>query len=229
MDVKQFRAEWPYRLNNVELKIEEMRAADSSEGLRRSWEEFLSSFGIAIGYLIDIAVSKKEIKAWGYKLKNASERNDEGLVFLREARNHVQHGLTPFAEFHNPALSYGNLFRISSGTITIQDCYATGPGGLSGPLDNFSMRAKNGKIESFYGSGKHKILAHPASVKLNKIVNTQKRIEVCVPKTIDGRNLKAGEPIDLAVAALDFLKARGRRLQEISALNIWYSSTCVIR
>ena len=55
-------------------------------------------FSRALGKLIKLSNDDPRSKAFGYRRRNAARKDDEGLVFLREARNVDEHGLEPSAE-----------------------------------------------------------------------------------------------------------------------------------
>ena len=211
--------ELSYRLQTVSIEVDGMRNANTAQELRRQWEKFLNAFGTSLGFMISVSVENPNIRAWGYKLKNLSNGGDEGLAFLREARNHVQHGIRPFADFKNPSTSYGNIIQISGNSeVYFSNNYISDGRGNFSPLDNFHMKVSNGRIESFEGGGRNRMIENPASVKLCDVRNPQKRKTFVVPTHINQKILKVGDPGDLAAKAFEFLREKEARLLEILKL-----------
>ncbi len=87
-----------YELKKAQRDREELSKAVIGGDLRRSWESFLQNFSRALGKLIKLSNDDPRSKAFGYRRRNAARKDDEGLVFLREARNVDEHGLEPSAE-----------------------------------------------------------------------------------------------------------------------------------
>lgn len=208
-------AELNFRLMNVRQAASQMVSAERGSDLRRAWEAFLNEFGIAIGLLISTAISDGRSRAWGHRLKNDSSLNDEGLVFLREARNHIHHGVTPFANFADPFVGIGGMVALGGNSEAHFSNNYIVNNGRAINTGTFSVKAHNGKIISIEGSPNTSILEVATSVTLQPIQSEQKRKTVAVPATIGGRVLKRDDPNDLSLKAIEVLSAKAQELQNI--------------
>lgn len=177
--------------------------ADSSEKLRSSWEDYLHAFHRTIGRLISFGIEAPETRAWGYKLKNASDGGDEGLTFLREARAHAEHGLTPFADFADPSVRVaGGLVSVGgNSSVTFVGNYVNGK-----PMGDFQLETAHGRVKQLSGTPLVSLEERDAEISLLPIKSDQKKKSVPVPKTVNGRALKLDDPVSLATESLEALK-----------------------
>lgn len=191
-------------LEKTRRAVGAIRVSNTAESLRDAWEDFLTSFHRTIGRIISKSLQSKEMRAWGHKLKNASSQDDEGLVYLREARAHTEHGLTPFARFSDPAVILGNgVFHIGgNSSITFSNCSINGL-----PVGNFRLETREGKLKSVSGEPKLPMYEAGASVALQPIHNPEKRQSFSPPKTIKGIALESADPLKLAETSLCVLEA----------------------
>lgn len=191
-------------LEKTRRAVGAIRVSNTAESLRDAWEDFLTSFHRTIGRIISKSLQSKETRAWGYKLKNASTRDDEGLVYLREARAHTEHGLTPFARFADPAVLFGNgAFRIEgNSSVTFSNYTIYGM-----PTGDFRLETSEGKLKSVSGNPKLPMYQAGASVELQPIHNPEKRQSFSPPKTINGIALESADPLKLAETSLCVLEA----------------------
>ena len=175
--------------------------AEDAETIKDAWQNFLTHFSRALGKLIAISLLKKQSKSWGHRLKNESTKNDKGLVFLREARNHVEHGLGPFAEFqerHVHVPGFGALW----GNSRMENCY------ISNEDQNAiieELEVKQGKLEKFFGSSTAPIRCNPPRIVLKAITSSEKKKVFQVPDSIGGVSLVGRMPDDLAKLAVNML------------------------
>jgi hypothetical protein len=192
--------------------VASMECASDASGLRSAWEDFLGNFGRTIGRLINFAKNYDVSKAWGHKLRNKSNGDDPGLWFLREARNTVEHGLEPFADFHEPNVSVGEGFVALEGnsSLEISNCTFNGV-----PTGDFKVQASRGKLVGVKGRPNIAIYEVPSRVRLKEIVNPEKRISVPVPTRIGDSNVEPGNPKDLASEGVLELERLVGELHEI--------------
>lgn len=178
-----------------------MRAKSASE-LRDAWEEFVWHFAKCIGRQISSGLGDQRSRGWAHRLKNASNGGDPGLFFLREARNAVEHGLTPFAEFNEPAVHIGgNLVRLEGGgSVTMVDCTFNGT-----PMGSFHVSTSGGRVDSIIGQPNISIEQVPRTISLVTISNPEKGVSVDVPIGLAGKTLESGRPDDLAELGVAFL------------------------
>lgn len=183
--------------------LDAIKAADAATELRDAWEEFLTSFHRAIGRIIASSIKNSDTRGWGHKLKNASSGGDEGLSYLREARAHAEHALTPFARFREPSVSIGgNAIGIGgNSSVTFVGSSVNGM-----PVGDFSIETKNGRIHKLNGQPKMPVVQKSASVTLVDIVSTEKRQTYSVPTKILGQALKSNKPEELANVGLRALE-----------------------
>ncbi|MBE2276980.1 MAG: hypothetical protein IAE87_11890 [Rhodobacteraceae bacterium] len=187
--------------------------ADSAADLRNSWEDFLEHFGKALGKLIALAKKNPATGPLGHRLRNMSMGADEGLVYLREARNEVVHGLEPVARFENSYVSVGTAgVRIDNGSnITILNCSFNGE-----RIDHLNLSVAGGKLTEVQGSPDdlRKVRENPAGLKLRAVRNPEKSKAIYpVPRTLDGASLVFGDPRALAQTALAFIQRSYAQLQ----------------
>lgn len=204
------------RLDNVTRAVGLIRNADTANELRQAWRNFLYSFAESIGWMISAAGKSSEAKVWGHKLKNASQKDDEGLVFLRIARNHVSHGLTDFADFCDRSAQYDRFISMAGNqNISFHNNVVVDVNGNTRALDNFDLKLRDGKIVWFNGTGRDNFFEHRASIKLREIYSEQEKMTACVPETIDGKVISKNDPLDMAYKAENFVRSKSAELYQI--------------
>ncbi len=198
-------------LRHAQTSLEKLvLAADGSE-LRDCWEAFLVDFSSAIGKMIAFAQREVTSRPFGHKLKNASRFDDEGLVFLREARNVAVHGLEPFADFTNPSVNIsGAILMSGNSSAAFSNTYINGVN-----IGNFSIETKNGRVNRISGRPNTQISEVPASIKLKPVKNPEKKAITPVPTSVFGIKVEGGSPDHLAKTALDGLRNELLILREI--------------
>jgi len=191
-------------LDNATRALTCIENAETADELRNAWEDFLGHFGRCIGRQISYGLNNPRSKAWANRLKNASTKDDPGLVFLREARNAIEHGLTPFAEFGEPAVHIGgNFVRLEGGSsISMIDCTFNGI-----PTGNFHVTTSGGRVESVSGEPNVPIQEVPRSIRLVAIENAEKGITVGIPTVLSGDAFQSRRPDDLARLGVKFLRS----------------------
>lgn len=192
--------------------VESMRHSSNASQLRNAWEDFLGNFARTIGRLISFAIEADSSRAWGHKLKNRSSKDDPGLLFLREARNAVEHGLEPFADFYEPNVSIGGGFFELEGNSSVEfsNCAINGL-----PMGNFNLKASYGKVVSVEGKPNVPIYEMPSNIKLKTINNAKKRVSVPVPTRIGDASIEKGNPTDLASKGTSELESLVEQLRMI--------------
>ena len=171
-------------------------ATDASE-LRDAWEEFLGHFGRAIGRMITLGKIDVQRRPWAHRLKNLSSHDDRGLMYLREARNSVEHGVKPFAAFRNPSVHIRPLGELSAGNVSIINS------SINGVQVDGNLIISGGRVQARRGNVPFVEL--PAQVVLQTIHNPEKKRDFEVPSEIFGRMLDSKRPCELAMKAIDVL------------------------
>ncbi|MBO9453252.1 hypothetical protein J7426_23525 [Tropicibacter sp. R16_0] len=186
---------------------EETMSAESGEALRVAWEAYVDNYGKTIDRLISAGLCETSTKSWAYRLKNQSTKDDEGLRYLREARNISQHGLVSFGSYHDPKVVFGDGALVLTGghmtDVTVRNLTQNGK-----PIvgDEISFDQSGGKVSNLKGERPAALREHPAEVKLGPIANPEKKTTVPFPSTIRGRTIMYGSPRSLARAAMDALE-----------------------
>lgn len=185
-------------------ELEAISLAENANDLRDSWERFLQRFTQTTGKMIKLSYDFKEARPWSHRLKNASQTEDEGMVYLREARNVVEHGLIPFANFNNSCVSVANDFiSVENGSVLMQECFINGR-----YIDFVSVDVRHGKIASLDGDrvAVEEVLF---GVTLMDLKTPDKPIKVVkIPKSIFGQSVLFQNPCDLAAKADEGLKIK---------------------
>lgn len=177
---------------------EEIIRASNAEDLRDAWEEFLGDFGRTLNKLISAALNNPDSRPWGHKLKNVSSHGDEGLVYLREARNTLEHGLSAFAELREPSVDILGLVRSSGGETIISNS-------IVGDRHIAMAYAKieNGRVKQSVGFRPLDIRQNPAEIRLVPIYSQEKKRTFIVPRSLGGRKISPNNPTQLANFALE--------------------------
>lgn len=189
-------------LDRAQKALFDIRNAKSGNELRTAWEDFLTFFMRTIGRIIDTSISHEKTKPWAHKLNNMSTVSDEGLVYLREARNSAEHGLRPFAEFSDPAVHVGNFAKISGNTsIHFSNNIVNGVN-----TGTFLLSTEGGKVKNITGIPNAEIHERPAEVFLTPIRSEMKKRTFPVPKSIVDRPIENESPEKLAIMAMQALE-----------------------
>lgn len=202
-------------LERAERALLQVENAMVPSDLRESWEDFLEAFSKAIGKLISLSKSEQASRSFGHKLKNASASDDEGLVFLREARNTDVHGLEPSASYEAGLTTLFGAFGLGPNCT---DCYFSDNVINGGNTGTFIISTDEfGKICKLVSDSP--IFAHytPASIMLKSVYSSEKKKSFGVPSSLNGSNLKNGSPLELGRVAIDFLETKIEEFKQIQA------------
>lgn len=188
-----------------------IRVAATGEELRDAWEDFLGHTFSAFDKMIAQAIGNAASKAWGHRLKNAWERDDPGLVYIKEARNSETHGFVPYGNFTNPAVVIPRLLSIGTAkSVSFQGFTINGE-----PTNDFNMEVKNGRVTRLEGQPSLPIFEVPASVRLVDIYSNTKNRKFPVPSSLMGRAVDPGQPLSLASAASDHARDSLNALRDL--------------
>lgn len=192
-----------HHLLNMRHALAQMDSATSATDLRNAWEGYLASFSRAIGRLI--AFGKKDLRSreWSGLLKRASENDDPGLLYLREARNTVEHPREAFATFRDPLLRVGDVPLFSGpgkAAMTFQNCIVNGR-----PTGDFHIETQAGRVISLKGAPLVSVVEVPASVLLDEVRTNKGKTVVPVPDGIMRRKIISRKPVELAERATEFI------------------------
>ncbi|MGG7567058.1 hypothetical protein ACQ5SO_12965 [Rhodovulum sp. DZ06] len=187
-----------FRLAALKKSVGALQAAEEHGDLRPLWEDFLFSFGRAIGKCISFGMSNSLGKKVGYRLKNASTKDDEGLVYLREARNAAEHALEQSAQYKRGMLALGQkrpLIQFAGANVDMKDS------SIDGALHDFRGRVdENGLTRVEAGLAPFASIV-PAKVILEPIYNEEKGKTFPVPQSVWGEALAHDDVIDFAAKA----------------------------
>lgn len=211
-DRRQFLREIRRYQKLVRQSCETMSSAGSASELRDLWESYLAAFARCIGRLISMGLKDEASRAWAHQLKNDSLGNDPGLFFLREARNLVEHGVTPFAQFEDPsvlvaggALKIGGNSSVSVGSITVNGV----------PYGGIDIQTHRGRVKRVSGSPFMPISEIPSSIRLEDIRNPETGKIAKKPHTLGGVAILADRPADLAAAGVTYLEVKIAELRDL--------------
>ncbi|WP_120499626.1 hypothetical protein [Roseovarius sp. EL26] len=189
-----------YYVERTRQNYGHIEAADTAQTLRDAWEDFLGSFSKAIGKMIGYGKLDPNLRPWANKLKNASTKDDEGLLYLREARNCVEHGLKPFAKFEDPLVDVAGVMDIKNGNVIITNCNFN-----SQPIDQLYLNVQQGRVTEKAGCEAVSITEHAADVLLAPVYNEEKGKEYPVPTMIGGNTIVSKTPTKFAHLAMSKL------------------------
>ncbi|MGR3617531.1 MAG: hypothetical protein ACU0BB_16030 [Paracoccaceae bacterium] len=199
--MKEHFSEIQRQILHTSEAFESISSASDAKELRDAWEDFLLCFHRAIGRIISVAKKDAAARGWGYKLQNASSKDDEGLVFLREARAQIEHGLEPFADFKDPNVDVGGLISLGgSSSATLKGNMINGK-----PMGDMQITTKGGRISSLVGQPNVQIREMPTEIFFQPIHSEIKRKSYPVPSSIRGRDIKANDPRNIAEVSLGVL------------------------
>ncbi|GLT12320.1 hypothetical protein ACFQFQ_07085 [Sulfitobacter porphyrae] len=207
--------EFNYRLEKAKSCFDRIASADTGVDLRRSWEEFVNAFGLTIGWLISNGMNFKVTRGWAHKLKNHSSKDDEGLLYLREARNHTEHGLTPFSDFREAFVGVGGIGPVSGTSSVHYSNNIVIRGGVAVNTGTFSLETKNGNLTKLSGAPNTHITENLANVRLLPIYNPKKKLTVRVPTHIGGKRLSASNPEEFANLAIEYIEEKSAELKHL--------------
>jgi len=195
----------------VEADLVELKSAQTGFDLREAWENYLYNYTRTISRMISLGLVQRKSKPWAYRLKNQWQEGDEGLVFLREARNVAEHALSPCAEFHDPHVNVSGIAALGSGSsISFENCKVNGHEVEFAKVSNIEGKAVQlGKLPI-------QVEEVAAQIVLVKIISEEKKREFEVPLTLGNRVLPKGNPIYLADEAMQFLKTKKEELEELT-------------
>lgn len=180
--------------------------AETGESLRVAWEAYVDNYGKTIDRLINAGMSEASTRPWAHRLRQASSKTDEGLQYMREARNVSQHGLIPFGQYEDGKVVLGHngiAFSGSCRNVTISNFRENGQTIVG---DTITFSAENGKMINLNGERPSVMREVPAEVRLGPISNPEKKKTVPFPATVMRHRVTQGSPKSLANAALDALK-----------------------
>lgn len=173
--------------------------------LRLAWESFLQDFGRAHGKLIALALNDERTRPFGHRLKNNSQRDDEGLVFLREARNQDEDGLEPSAAYEEGVTRlFGNAIALGPNCerAEITNCNFNGHQIKRMVLSTYAA----GRISSLETSDPVLAAYDLARIRLRPIWNERKRKHFAVPKSLGGVKIDPVTPENIAEMATKYLE-----------------------
>lgn len=204
-------AEIERHLRKVNESLAELKVAETGSQLRDAWESFLHSFARTIGRLIALGLRYPETKSWAYRLKNASTNDDEGLVFLREARNVAEHGLSPCADFRDRFVDVGGAIAVAgNSSVTFSGNTVNGR-----PMGDFSLVVRGGRAQRVAGRPSVAVSEQPAKIFLKPVFSEEKHKCFDVPNTLGGRSLDTFKPFDIAIIASEHLDLKVKELREV--------------
>ncbi|WP_286906841.1 hypothetical protein [Roseovarius sp.] len=183
--------------------LELIRDAKNADELRDAWENYLSLYVRCLGRLITALLSDPETLELGRRIKKMSNDGDVGLTFFREARNAVEHGDEPFADFTDAqTLIGGNLIAIEGdASLTVGDLKI---GGVS--TGTLSVKTVDGRVSRFEGLRHIPLWERPHSIALRPVFNPSKRQTFPVPDRILEIPVEAERPLHLAEASREAIE-----------------------
>jgi hypothetical protein len=190
-------------LKRAEEARNDLTEAKVGRDLRESWEAFLQEFSRGLGKLITLSKQNIETRPFGHRLYNASQRDDEGLIFLREARNQDEHGLEPSAQYEEGVTNIFNAFGLGPTCKNVKFENNVVNGINTGIFEvDTDAQGRISRLET-----KDPIVASytPAHIKLAPIESDDKGKTFCVPKQLNGEKLETASPALLSQMALKFL------------------------
>lgn len=191
-------------LKKAEIASRCVSTSKTGHDLRDSWEDFLEEFGKAIGKCISWAKQDARTKAHGHMLKNLSTKDDEGLVFLREARNATVHGLEPSAGYEDGITSLFGAFALGPNCKDISFSNNIVNGVNTGTF--VVSTDEHGRISELRSDGPVLGNFAPAHIRLKTIVSEEKKKEYKIPQVLAGKRLKEPSPNELSLLAIGFLR-----------------------
>lgn len=202
-------------VRRTEDAVRRAEKAQTDDDLRDAWEDFLSHFSRALGKTITAALGDKSeqraaLRAFAHRLKNESNRDDLGLVYLRAARNSEEHGLQSSAEFQKPHVIIGGISMhpgssISGANFIFQESGKPpiGPVHVSAAVNKYGRLTAGSVV-----SQPDLVTEVPVGIRLADVVPTQgphKGKVIAPPDSIKGNTVQKGDPSDLVSVACEAL------------------------
>lgn len=189
-------------IDKAKKALQRIETAENAAELRDAWEDFLHGFHRSIGRIISLAIDERKSRSWGYRLKYASTNDDEGMVYLREARAQAEHGLVPFAGFRDPIVNIGGgaIHVGGNSSVTIRGGFVNGR-----PTGDFRLDTKGGKISNVLGKPLVPLAEETSAILLQPIKSEEKKKVFVVPASLRGRVVDANTPATLAHAGAEVL------------------------
>ncbi|MBT3140545.1 hypothetical protein DS909_01310 [Phaeobacter gallaeciensis] len=193
------------------------RASQAKTGgeLRDCWEDFLSHFSKAMGKTITAATDDRserqtELRRFGHRLKNESNKDDPGLTYLRSARNADEHGLQPPAEIKGPRVQIGGFSLAPGASVSgVNMIFQQGGKKPVGPVRVTTAADQLGRLTRDSTVSIPELVKEiPATIRLIPIEPEQgpfKGQQLEPPESLRGRTFRKGDPNDLISAACDAL------------------------
>lgn len=178
---------------------DQMINAQIGRDFRNSWEDFLINFQRSIGRLISFGMGDKRSRGWAHRLKRASTSDDEGLVYLRKARNCLEHGLVPSAHVTDPFVSLGG-FAALRGTHEqrFEDNFVNGKN-----TGRFTISVdENGRVTKLEGEVNADVIELPGKIALATIRPDDEKKAYAPPKSVWGDALHQGSAEDISLKSL---------------------------
>jgi hypothetical protein len=190
-----------------------MVAAKTGDMMRDAWEDFLGHYYRAMEKTCRIATDckHKKIRGLGWRLVEASNKNDPGLRFLRHARNEVDHAVAPFAGIDEAHVRIGGgaIELGGSGRANIYGCNFNGQ-----LIDHLEFQRKDGRILQSEAKNHPAVKEMPDQVRL-RAIQREGHKAVPVPNMLGGRRIEPYDPTTLAKAGILLLE---RQLNELDSL-----------
>jgi len=184
----------------AEEALASLRSATTSGELRDAWEDFLGAFARTLGRLIKFAMETERTRAWAHRLKNASQKDNDVLVYLREARNSAEHGLEPQFATKPRTSTLGGFLDFeegSSGNVHIESCSFEGVA-----VGLLKAEVEDGLVKEQIGDTVLPVGVSAAEITLQPIINEEKRLTVPLPQKLDDIDFTSQSPEELASHAL---------------------------
>ncbi len=180
---------------------ERISAANSSIELRDAWEDALAAYTKTVGRIIAICSKHPDLKGWGNKLRNEYAKNDEGMVYLREARNFSDHALGIFSPITPSRLNFRNGLAVVGEGVNIQGIHFSncvhGNEKISTSFDVVS-----GSPSNVIGASLNDFKVSAAEVNLQPIKNEENGKVAPVPTHFRGRVVSSSRPNELIKVAV---------------------------
>lgn len=175
--------------------------SETGSELRDAWEDYLNNFQRSIHKMISYGKIDPNLRGWAHKLLNASTKDDEVLIYIRQARNSIEHGLEPFAEFTNASVNLNGLGYFENGNIFISNSVIN-----NRAVQSLNVTIKDGKVKQRLGDESFPITESPASINLKSVYNEEKKETFPVPKITSEEGERSFTPSELSKLAMEKLK-----------------------
>jgi hypothetical protein len=181
--------------------------AISHKELRRDYRNFLYAWHRCVEKLLDALRGRPDHRSFRDKVFAAVNQQDEGAMYLWEARNKADHVLGGIGQLRSARVEIGPGFTVygdgpfkDNGIVFQQD----GNRALLSGRRTIAM--KDGVIQSVSGEDALGALQHRAELSLIPLQPKDKKKRlVQVPSRIGGKQIAPGDPFQLAVIGLALL------------------------